>query len=63
MLHFVDTGVYFTHLPLLLYILSLNCSKGGARNIKQSLFLHIVLKSEANPKPHKIDIIILPVSV
>ena len=45
------------------YILSLNCSKGGARNIKQSLFLHIVLKIEANPKPNKIDIIILPVSV
>jgi hypothetical protein len=28
--HLVATGTYFTHLPLFLYILSLNSSKGGA---------------------------------
>jgi predicted RNase H-like HicB family nuclease len=60
-LHLVEIGEYVTHFPELLYILSLIFSKDGARNIKQLLFLHTVLKREANPNPNKIDIIILPV--
>jgi hypothetical protein len=61
--HFVATGAYFTHLPLFLYILSLNSSKGGAWKIRQSLSLQTVLNKDAKPNPRRIDIIIFPLSV
>jgi len=61
--HLVATGSYLTHFPLCLYILSLNSSKGGARNIWHRLFLHTTLNKDANPNPSNIDIIIFPRSV
>lgn len=61
--HLVGTGLYLTHLPSVLYILSLKSFKGGAWKIRQLLPLHTLLNKDAKPKPNKIDITVFPVWV